>query len=932
MIMVIESPKYVIDQVFGFFKKSPIYDSVFKPVVELFATYKTDAKAISEKLEKAYNKVAKSHWSNPAKVKMSQFKMMTYALQLEYQSNKDKGEKFYSAAEYIKETIKHTLGDQSTMSNRDVQLLEKILNTYGVKDADGNFIDINIDKLYDSFNNAEKQAIKTIQEVNASIRDKAMFTAAAINGNKIMPIDNYVHHNVLPTGTNTANLRDPIGELNKKMNPSTRAAVLKERTPGAKPLNFNIFDATQKSANEVLMDFHLTEGVRTSKMVLSNLRKELEERGDKKQLSIFNAIEKSFETALENTLTNTFNDSTFVDNVVSFITKQAYRTLLAGVSRWTAELASNLAYVLKVDPVAYIDGLTKYRKYVLSEKGPAILRNIKSGVQDRVYEDSILSGRMIDGSIMNEAIGLSGTTSNYMVVNAMQTIYNNTLKKGQNFVASTADTLISTPDKGTLRPFYIGIFAKEFKKITGQNIDLDKIAANDEAYLKKFKEAIDKSKDFADYHIKLAGGTKNPFASREKSMTVKNASALAQGYKSFNNFMNSFIIGEYIAARTGIYAMMGNGKLTRKQGAAVLAGVVARTTLYTILIKELAAGVAWLFLGDDDEEDEEKVEKSLIEKSGQAFAGSMTSLILGRDFGNLTRNMINYGVEKVNENYVQKMIDGKYTKEDVIAFNSLIPSSLGSRPQFSDLLINMSGAGQPFLRSAKTLYETYFADEPKGEATIKKRQNYWRYTLPLEIAGHLGFVPLYKDVKSITNKALQREVDKIKGEESGGGIIKRKKFEDYDSAEEFEMEDPEGYAKYEEIQKRHRTERRADKKEFLNGYDSETLFKESDEEGYLEAIKDGSIYEYKKRERKREEEKNQDKPFFGYSEEKFKKLYPDKWAELYGPGTDYYESQRTPEALERKREERRREAEFEAEEKKAEAERLREAAQNRSGY
>ena len=795
MIMVIESPKYVLDQVFGFFKKSPIYDSVFKPVVELFATYKTDAKAISEKLEKAYNKVAKSHWSNPAKVKMSQFKMMTYALQLEYQSNKDKGEKFYSAAEYIKETIKHTLGDQSTMSNRDVQLLEKILNTYGVKDADGNFIDINIDKLYDSFNNAEKQAIKTIQEVNASIRDKAMFTAAAINGNKIMPIDNYVHHNVLPTGTNTANLRDPIGELNKKMNPSTRAAVLKERTPGAKPLNFNIFDATQKSANEVLMDFHLTEGVRTSKMVLSNLRKELEERGDKKQLSIFNAIEKSFETALENTLTNTFNDSTFVDNVVSFITKQAYRVLLAGVSRWTAELASNLAYVLKVDPVAYMDGITKYRKYVLSEKGPAILRNIKSGVQDRVYEDSILSGRMIDGSIMNEAIGLSGTTSNYMVVNAMQTIYNNTLKKGQNFVATTADTLISTPDKGTLRPFYIGIFAKEFKKITGQNIDLDKIAANDEAYLNKFKEAIDKSKDFADYHIKLAGGTKNPFASREKSMTVKNASALAQGYKSFNNFMNSFIINEYIASRTGIYAMMGNGKITRKQGAAVLAGVVARTTLYTILLKELAAGVAWLFLGDDDEEDEEKVEKSLIEKSGQAFAGSMTSLILGRDFGNLTRNMINYGVEKVNENYVQKMIDGKYTKEDVIAFNSLIPSSLGSRPQFSDLLINMSGAGQPFLRSAKTLYETYFADEPKGEATIKKRQNYWRYTLPLEIAGHLGFVPLYKDVKSVTNKALQREVDKIKGEKEGK-ISREQAYKNYKTLEEFQLADPEGYDEY----------------------------------------------------------------------------------------------------------------------------------------
>jgi hypothetical protein len=79
---------------------------------------------------------------------------------------------------------------------------------------------------------------------------------------------------------------------------------LEERTEGAKPLDFNIFGATQRSANQVLMDFHLTEAVRTSRMVLNNVRKELQEKENDKDISILDAIESSFEKVLQNTLMN----------------------------------------------------------------------------------------------------------------------------------------------------------------------------------------------------------------------------------------------------------------------------------------------------------------------------------------------------------------------------------------------------------------------------------------------------------------------------------------------------------------------------------------------------------------------------------------------------------------------------------------------------
>jgi hypothetical protein len=355
--------------------------------------------------------------------------------------------------------------------------------------------------------------------------------------------------------------------------------------------------------------------------------------------------------------------------------------------------------------------------------------------------------------------------------------------------------------------------------------------------------------------------------------------------------MNSFIINEYIAARTGAYAMMGNGRVNQKQGAAILAGVIARTTLYTLLVKEIGRGLMWLILGDDDEEDEEK---SIIEKTGQAFAGSMTSLILGRDFGNLTRNMINYGVEKVNENYVQKMIDGKYTKDDVIAFNSLIPSSLGSRPQFSDLLINMSGAGQPFLRSAKTLYETAFADEAKREETIKKREIYWKYTLPLEVAGYLGFVPIYKDVKAVAGEVLKEEVNAIVEEKEEKKLDKAEAYGNYKTLEEFEKNEPEKYDEY--------------------------------------SAPGGLLYKYRESERLEEEEKNKDEPFRGLSEERFKELYPAEWKRDYGPGTTYFRSQRTPEALRKKAEEKRAKAQREVKKKQAEAKRKREEALAKRRY
>jgi len=801
-ISVKKSPLFFIDQVFGNFKDNPIFRTVFERVAKGFDNYKTDIKVVQEKLDKAFNKVASHYWKNPNKVKMSTFKMMTYALQLEYETNKDSGE-FYSAADYILETINHAMSNDSTLSPYDVAILNKILKEFGKvvgKDENGNdIIDIDMKKLYDSFVDVEKDAIKTIQEVNVSLRDKALYTSAVIRGDKVKTFDNYVHHSVLPTGFVNKSKTGTITAQtqNQNMDPSTRAKSLTERTSGVKPLNFNIFSVTQKGANQILMDFHLTEPVRTTRKTLSETRKKIDNRKKakkindityKKQSDVFNAIDTAFELAFDNVLMNTYQDDSFATSVINFMTKQAYRSILASSGRWVSELLSNLSFVALVDPKAYYNGATKYRGVVMSNLGPQVMRSVNSTVQDRTYAGSLLSGRIVDNDIMDQAVGLDGSPAKNAVANAIQTIHNNTTKKYGNIVAATADTLISTPDKMMIRPFWFGVFANNFKDATGQEVDFNKIAENDEQYMNEFKEAIEYSRKTADQMVVFAGTTNNPFMSRQAGQNVKGMNEFAKIFNNFNNFMNNFIIYEFITARTGIYAAMDNGMISKKQGAAMLGGVVLRTTLYSYLISELGGSLLTLFFKAPEEDEEEKKEKSVLEKVGKAVAGSMTSLILGRDFGNMTRSMINYGVESVNEKYIQQFFDNEYTLDDAITY-SVIPKT--NRPEFVDLMINMSGPMQPYLRTSKKTFDRIMQDPPKKPDAIKRREQDIYFNIPFEWAGNLGIVPLYKDVKKTITPYLKNEVNKITTEMES----QRRKtiYEGFDTEKEFMLAEPKLY-------------------------------------------------------------------------------------------------------------------------------------------
>ena len=191
-------------------------------------------------------------------------------------------------------------------------------------------------------------------------------------------------------------------------------------------------------------------------------------------------------------------------------------------------------------------------------------------------------------------------------------------------------------------------------------------------------------------HPLRTGATDNPFMDILKGKSRPNQTAMLKAFNNFNSFMTRFLIFEFITARTGIYAAMGNGTITKKQGIATLAGVTTRMVTYTLLTQMLGSGLIGLLFGMDDEEEEKSIDK----KIGQAFASAFTSLILGRDFGNAVKSIINQGVEVFNEEYLDFLREGEYDPyKDSIQY-TIVPKK--SKEDFrgtaiGDILLRLSG-------------------------------------------------------------------------------------------------------------------------------------------------------------------------------------------------------------------------------------------------
>jgi hypothetical protein len=776
--MVIRSPLYFIDQVFGDFKTKRIFNAIFEKAAQGQSAYDAQLNKINRQVDNARNAVAKSFGMNPNKTIMSSYKMMSYMIQNEYLSNPDSNQ-VNPAHKYLAETIKFLEND-----NRDAQanMLQDILDNY--TDTDGN---IDANKLYNSFNKAEREALKVIREINDGLTDKAIHTAGVIRGQKISPLNNYVHMPVISDfdTQNTTSITAAADAYNRALMPSTKGKSLIERDGKVHPLNFDVFASVQQGSKSVLMDYNLTEPIRTARKTLAEAEKMMAESGriSKEKRQIFSAIKKSFNQATEDLLLNNYIATSFGDDVMNFITKQGYRAILASAPRFITELISNVGYAVISDPRSFTTGLS-YQGLLMTPSAVDVVNNVSSKQIIRLFHGDALSGRFIDTGILSQKTGVKAGKPKGAVRNIAEMVYNRSLKKYKNAIELTADTLISTPDKLVMRPIWFGAFANKFESITGTKVDFEKIAANDESYMNQHKAAIEQATTTADDKSVLAGATDNAYMGILKGKSP-NQSATLKVFNNFNNFMTRFAIYEYTAARTGVYAMVGNGSISKKDGAALLAGVTTRMMVYSMLTHYL--GTLMLSMFSDEPPEEEEDEKTFMQKFGQAFTSTATGMLLGRDFGNATRGIINYGLEEMNEKFLTGLRNGEYDPyKDAISYSIMPKEKKGQKTNLSDFITVMGGSMGPALKTLDlTIRKIYEA--PKKEAgAIQRQRDEIEKRIPLEIAGNLGFIPLYKDVRKVIVNNIysslreEQKADKIKKQE--------KEAEDYlKSSEKIEV-------------------------------------------------------------------------------------------------------------------------------------------------
>jgi len=771
------APLFNIDQQLGDFKTKNIFNSVFNESAKAQQGYQSAITLIQDELDKIERGIATSFENEPNKIILSQFKMMVYMMQLEYDSNPTKQEgskkQVHQAMKTLDETIKFAKknSEKSGYNDLDIAQMESIKKEFEKNN------EIDIDKLYNSFNEAEKNGLKKLEEINNRMTKFATYTATVINGKKIVPLKNYISYTVINESDilSASETTDQINNINANMDPGTVSKNLEERDGKAHPVYLNPFYATNSSSRSVLLNYHMTEPVRTARKTLRNAKTLLEEKEKntlkkemtldekkifeaniKDQYDILNAITGAYNTATKDLLESNFTQST---KWLEFLKRQGYRSMLASGTRAAAELSSNIAFVLLNNPRDMRRGVSKEIKEIEGVDRKSIMTNLKSNVTSRVQPTSLINSPFVELTANANRSSKSKNTKTE-IRNGVRQAWDETGKQYVDVVAGVADYLISKPDQVIMRRLWFGSFSRTFEKEVGIKPDFDKIIKNDEEYMDKYKDALEKATTMADKQVISAGSSMNSYMGILQNVVRQDDKGGVIFVKEFNRFMNKFTVQEYYTAREGVRALVGNGTISREEGIQVLAAVTLRMTIYSVFTRLFSEGLSVVarslgFGGDDDDDD-----KTTKQKISQGILSSITTLVFGRYFGNFIRVAENALIELANKEYGEAigLRDGEYDPyKDAIQFNQL---QEGKVDKLTDFVKVVAGPLSPVIGTAELAYKLATSSKPEGERAKLTRAKELYRRLPLEIGGLAGVVPFYKDFRKIVMEGVYKELKK----------------------------------------------------------------------------------------------------------------------------------------------------------------------------
>ncbi|MGV8130560.1 MAG: hypothetical protein ACP5N7_00490, partial [Candidatus Pacearchaeota archaeon] len=784
------------------FKSYGLFDKVFSPLGQGYSNMKTVFREMDA--EKVRQRLFVENGFDSKKNLISAFKITAFLRQLEYESNPN-NKKVLPAIDYLKATIEAGENRNHPIQDESLDILKQV-----VKDAtvDGQ---INLEVLRKSLSFGEKEAIRDLRKIYKDLAPYHTKVALAIRNKPFTAIDNYSHISAYMRDNKILTPTE-LKEQYQNMIKGTKSGTIEERTGSAGAINLDPFSSANKATRDVLLDYYMTDPLRVTTNILREFKQysvdELAkyQRGTPEyenalmRRNIADAWSDLFEKVKDDMLSRSYYEPNEIKEIMQVIAKKTVQFTLATVPRIMQELGSNLGIVMSVAPKELFNGISKYSEYAFNGRGSKIMKNSLSAQTDRLFPHGNSTASLMDTKDFDIATSdMQNVETESM--RRLHQIYYATIGQDIKIGEKVGDLLISAGDLLISRPVWFATMAKEFKALTGKEIDFKKIEDNDVEYMDENKEFIDKSRSVADRLTTQVVASKNPFVTAPV-MSGKSSDIIHM----VSTYMNNFRMTEYETARDHIIGLQKGGKITRPQAIRMLAGITLRAGIYKATQAKVMTGLTLLGFGmfggnlDDKKEDEKGEEEKFIdqwfnannvkdtpenrkklmndfaekfgwmskdeewkdfvkrstEESNTLFEDFATgvsqtfaSLIFGRNFGNITNSLITAPLVE----YANKKVTGsEYNKyNDNLMYNKL--------PQPMNMLLGIDDAKR--------------VDRKWASDFIKNNLGAYGMVLssPVEVIENITFK--YLDEKKLA------DVEKEIATHEAGGLVDNPKIKDY---------------------------------------------------------------------------------------------------------------------------------------------------------
>lgn len=744
--MIRSNPLNVIDNMFGNYTSNTINENLIRPTAEAHARFKNFMNEQTDIIDAVESLIAPSRTESINNAVQRRFELTTYLLQKEFESNSNK-KGTNPAIEFIEGTIyKYKDDEQSSKYNQaSIDILSKIAKKYSDNGQ------ISLKKMDESMSTKTKRALELLEKVYAGLGSKQAYATRIVRGNEIDLINNYVHHKAVFQGQerNDASYQDAISYIN---NPGTKSKTSFERTNNT-AIDFDPINTALRATKSTGMDFYLSNEIASTRQSMNSLKgiTQNNKLSSKKQGQLNEAVldlNKIYSESLNNVVSNNMSSQVIGGEFLNSVKTLGYYGTLASIPRAAAELASNLAFAALSAPGEITLGMTKYLPYSMdtnnNNRGRLVVENVDSTSQTKLYADEQLGGSKSETQGVQSK--KSSPNAKGKLGSAVEILARNTgVKYIPKVVNKIGEVLITKPDQMISRPLWFGTFATSFKAETGTEVNFDKIADKDSDYMNKYSDAIKKATRKADGFVTMAATSNDPFSAVLKNQAQDGEGAL-NFYRMINSYMSKFSLNEYATARQAVASMMGQGQLGVVRGAATLAGVGVRMTMYVMLLRYFGQAMFGM-LGIGDDEDDTDYEELGIRQA----VGAATSLLSRGMAGNIPMIPLNFTIEQLNKDFGYELglrSNEEYGFEDALLYATINPDNV-KRNLSKAILIQASGPFNPYMKSVIRVGELIgrVSNSTTEESEQKNLEKLYSSRTAIEIANIFGGVPFYRDIR-----------------------------------------------------------------------------------------------------------------------------------------------------------------------------------------